>query len=165
MSRIRTIGFITLLLTFPVIVNAVGVGARPTTLEIAGQVRQVSSAEVLVLNTGDEPALYEVTADAFASEFVFTPAVFSLDPNGTQLVKVEVKPTVTGTWSTHISVVAHPYGSQLTAASGIKIAVHVQATGIPAWQQPFLWGIVGALGLGLIGMVYYRRKKRYEHRE
>jgi hypothetical protein len=138
--------------------HAAGVGVRPSTLSASGRIGEPAKVEVLVMNTGDEPAVYSLQADTAADRVTFVPSAFSLDPQGSQVVLVTARPK-SGSETILLSVVARPLGATV-AAAGVKVPLVLSGTGFSAAQ---LVGIIAVLVValgGVVGIALHWRKRK-----
>lgn len=137
---------------------AVSIGIKPTELNLPVVIGQETESEMLVINTGAEPALYQVYPDDSTDKITVKPADFRLEPNGSQIVTVIVKTWKPGKFSTNLSVVAWPFSlNGLAAVPGIKVPITITSLDIPFW-----W-IVLEIAVGSCLIMFFMiklRKKR-----
>lgn len=139
--------------------QAVGVGVKPTRLDLSVKAGQELVTEFLVINVAEVPAMYQVYPDAMIDEIKVDPADFQLEPGSNKIVKIKVEIKNPGRFSTNISVVARPLGAGgLVAASGVKVPIEIVSSGIP-----FGGIILGLLAICLVViftlLLIKRRKK------
>ncbi len=129
-------------------VLALSVGVKPKEFNLEAKIWRTTEAEMLVFNTGKEPSLYQVFPDGLESEIKIIPSDFRLEANGSQVIKIIIKPKTTGKLFTNISVVAHPLAADgLAAASGIKVPVSLAVSGINFWYLVLIVVLLACLTL------------------
>lgn len=133
---------------------AVGVGVKPDKIDLNITAGKETQTEILVINVAEQPAIYEIYLDALEKNITISPNEFQLDPDATQIVKLNIKINSLGKFATNLSVVARPLSAGgLTAASGVKIPLTVTTSGIPLW-----WISLGIAFVGLVALLAIRKK-------
>lgn len=114
----------------PIRAGAVGIGVKPKSLNInAGSGGEVNT-EMLVMNTGREPAMYKIFPDGLENKIKISPSDFRLEPDGTQIVKVSVKIIAPGKYASNLSVMAKPLSTEgFSASTGVKIPIEINVFG------------------------------------
>lgn len=139
-------GFFIICLLFSSSVQAVGVGVKPKEINLSVKINQETITEILVMNVSAEPAIYQIYPDALEQEIKTEPSDFRLEPDGSQIIKVKVILKTPGRFNTNLSIVARPLGnSGLTAASGVKIPITIESSGLP-----WLWLLAGSILICLL---------------
>lgn len=134
----RKVSFFILLIIFflaPVhSVFGISVGVKPRELKINTFAGKETKSEMLIFNAGKEAALYQVLPDAYNKKIFIEPAVFRLEPEGNQVVKVAVKSWRPGKFNTDISVVARSLSAGgIPVASGAKVPIVIAVSGAMLW--------------------------------
>ena len=138
-------------------VTAVGVMVKPKEINLTLAAGEKAKTEFLVINSANEPAIYQVILDGNDSAIKIQPAEFLLDAGQSQLVTLTARFFWPKNYSGEVSVVARPPGaSGLVTATGIKLPIKIEVIGLP-W---FL--IIGGLAFicSLVFFVISLRKKR-----
>lgn len=111
-------------------VNAVGIGVKPKKLNLNINAGRETKTEMLIMNTGNEPALYKIYSDELKNKIKIYPADFRLEPDGTQIVNISVKMIIPGKYATNLSIIAKPLDANgLPALSGVKIPMGITVFG------------------------------------
>jgi len=140
--------------------QAVGVGVKPKEIDLTVKIGRETVTEFLVMNVSDQPAIYQVYPDALEGEIKLGPSDFRLEPGGSQIVKASIIISGPGRYSTNISVVARPLGATgLVAASGVKVPITIDSSGIPIW-----WLGVGVVLACLVIIFVLLLIKRRNHK-
>lgn len=127
--------------SFPSLVSALGVLARPDRLEIQSYLGRTASLELLVANNTNEPALYSVYADGLKKQITIEPENFKLEANETRSVRIAARFFWPGAYRTNISVLAKSLSAgDLSALPGLKVPLSVLIGG---------WSVIAVLA-GLI---------------
>lgn len=137
--------------------GAVGIGVKPKELNLKVVVGRETETEILVTNAGEEPALYQVYPDGLIGKIAVQPTDFRLEPNGSQIIKVIVRVRSPGKLTTNLSVIARPFSSSgFSAATGVKVPINIEASGIPWW-----WVVLGTIiSVCLLVLFVIRLKKK-----
>ena len=139
-------------------VEAVGLGVKPTQLNLNVAVGQKIQTEILVFNVSSEPAMFQVYPDALNKEIKISPTDFQLEANGSQIVKINLALNKAGRFAANLSVVARPLGSQgLPAASGVKVPITIVVSGIPQWL--IIFSVILSICLLLFFVVKLKKPK------
>ncbi|MFA6322105.1 MAG: DUF4430 domain-containing protein [Candidatus Buchananbacteria bacterium] len=110
--------------------SAVGVMVRPSQLDFSVPVFKTETKELLVINSGVEPAIFQLRLETKKSHLAIEPSEFKLDANESRIVKVKTFFYWPGEYLTIVDVVARPLAAGgLSAASGLKIPVKVAVSG------------------------------------
>ena len=137
---------------------AVSIGIKPTELNLPVVIGQETESKILVINTGEEPALYQVYPDDLADKITVKPADFHLEPGGSKIIAVIVKTWKPGKFSTNLSVVARPFGlNGIVTVPGIKVPITITSLDIPFWWI-VLEVVVGSCAI-IFFMIKLRNKK------
>lgn len=139
-------------------VYAIGLGVKPTEINLKVVIGKPTETELLVMNVTNQPAYYQVYPDAFADQIMVGPTDFRLEPETSQIIKVKINPKNPGRFATNISIVARPLDAAgLSAASGVKVPITLEVSGLPFFR--LLIGIVVGICLLLIfGVKLLRRQ-------
>lgn len=114
----------------PVTADAVGIGVKPKSLNINAGAGRAVKTEMLVMNTGAEPAMYKITPDGLENRINISPADFRLEPDGTQIISVSVKILTPGKYASNLSVMAKPLSTEgFSASTGVKIPIEINVFG------------------------------------
>ena len=103
-------------------VSAISIGVKPTKVEMKLKIGEQVSTEMLVKNTGPEPALYKIFPDKYGRNIKIVPSEFKLDGSEEKIVNITTRFWLPGKNYTDISVVARPLNaSPALSLPGIKI--------------------------------------------
>lgn len=154
MKRIILFLIIILSLVSAGLASAASVGVKPKELNLEVLVGVKKEAEILVFNSGEEPALYNISPDAFGDKISVAPSDFRLEPGGSQVVAVSIKTWIPKKFSTNFSIVSRPLGAgNMPTAAGVKIPI------IVAISSLILWRILGiAAGICFLALVVVKLK-------
>ena len=72
-------------------VLAVSVGVKPKELNLEVTAGKKAETEILIINTGQEPAFYKVYPDNFKNKIIIKPSDFRLNPGDSQIVNANIK--------------------------------------------------------------------------
>ena len=115
---------VNLLLFFPLLILAVGVGADPSFLDLMLKRGQPQEVEILVYNISQEAAIYQIFPDQLNDWIKAEPANFRLESGENRVVKIKVLAEKAGKKETNISLLAAPLDrGGFSISSGIKIPV------------------------------------------
>jgi len=107
---------------------AVSVGVKPKELNLKATIGMSAETELLIVNTGIEPAFYQIYPDDFTKKITVQPSDFRLEPNGNQIVSIIVKSWKPEKSVTNLSVVARPLNIQgLSANPGVKVPLVINS--------------------------------------
>ena len=138
-------------------VLAVGIGVRPTAVNLNVRAGKTVETEILVMNVSDQPALYQVYLDGLQDSVRVSPSDFQLEPQASQLITLSITVQRPGRFATNISAVARPLSaSGLPAASGVKVPLTITASGIPLWW--LIFGIGFTVCLVIFFMLKFRKR-------
>lgn len=108
-------------------VEAVALKVSPTEIKIETEPRVLTKEEIIVENSGNNVALYEVYLDNFSDWIKVKPESFTLESREFKKVVLEIKNEKEGIFSTLISVVAKPLSQrEFKANSGVKIPLEIR---------------------------------------
>ncbi|MDP2765906.1 MAG: hypothetical protein Q8O41_00410 [Candidatus Methanoperedens sp.] len=140
-------------------VLAVSIGVKPTELNLNVKSGKEVEGDILIINTGGEPALYHVYPDGLNKKIIVKPSDFRLEAYSNQIVAIIAKSQYPGRFSTNLSITARPLGSSgVVVASGIKVPITVTSADIPFWWV-ILEAVIGGC-LIIFFMVKLKNKRR-----
>jgi len=106
--------------------KAIGIGIKPSYLEVSLNEREKITTSLRVYNISNEPAQFRIYADELIDWLKITPTEFRLEAQETKVVKIEVEAKDSGRRSTNLSVVGSPLNkSQFNADSGVKVPLRL----------------------------------------
>jgi hypothetical protein len=149
---------IAVMLLFPVLLLAAGVGIAPKELEFDAYLGGSASETLYVINTGDSEAEYRVYAEEkYKNWFDITPSEFTLTPSEVKEVQITVSPPLlsVGDYAAYIYVAATNPSPQLGMGAGIKVPVHLH---IASWPLYVAIGMVVLLA-ALAAFFVWRRSR------
>ncbi len=146
-----------------------GVGVSPGRMEFSVRPGGMETQELYVVNQNSEAADFVVYVEGRnAGWFRITPAEFTLPGKGHRNVEIELTPSIIAypqEYDISVCVISMPVGSDLRIAAGIKVATHVQITGLPIMAVQW-WiasvAIVLIMAAGVVG--FWIRKANYMQR-
>jgi len=107
-------------------VQAVGIGVKPSFLELDISKGADQTAKLTVYNVSSEAAWYRVYADELSDWITIEPANFRLEASETKQINVIVQAVEEGRQVTNLSVVASPLDKRVfNADSGVKIPLRL----------------------------------------
>ncbi len=127
-TKFGLILFCLLISFFSVVDNAgaVSIGIKPKEIKTSVSICEQKTIEVLIKNTGQEPAMYKVFTDSYTDNIKIKPDIFKLESREEKVLKVIFKFRLPGKVDTNLSVVARPLDINGVAASpGVKIPVNI----------------------------------------
>ena len=105
---------------------ALGLSVRPQELSIFASMGQLAETELLIINSSDEPALYQVYPDDQVKNISIEPPSFRLEPGGNQQVNINVKKWLSGEYKTDISIVSQlPNAQKYAVNAGVKVPLEI----------------------------------------
>lgn len=123
----------------PAAVLAAAVTVKPQQVDIVFNVNQKGSAELLVVNSDDAPALFTITS---TNSISIEPHSFQMNPYESKKIVVFIESILPKTKNTEISVVSHPLkAGGISAAAGIKVPLTFTAYGIH-WSFPLFGAVI-----------------------
>ena len=122
---IITIFVFCLLLSFNS-VFAIGIGAKPSSLNLDLEINQPKKAKILIYNVSQEAGIFQVYADELSEWIKVEPNNFRLEARETKEVEIAITAKDGGIKTTNISILATPLNRQsFSALSGIKIPLRL----------------------------------------
>ncbi|RJQ31424.1 hypothetical protein C4572_02470 [Candidatus Parcubacteria bacterium] len=155
------------ILLAPVAAGAVGIGVRPSDLNINVSLNQQKTADLIVYNLSAEPAVFDVYSDELNSWITIAPNNFRLEAEETKVIKITVNGKEAGRTATNISVVAKGLNKRLfNADSGIKVPLKINVTkNVASLSRPVVILLsIGAVFVCLVSwfMLKFGRKPWYK---
>ncbi len=158
-------------------VLAIGIGAKPSFLDLELKAGQSERTEILVYNISQEAGLFQVFPDELKDWIKIEPDNFRLEAGENKKVEITILAKEGGKKTTNLSVSAMPLDRRgFTISSGIKIPLHLNveekrefflASVLTAFHQSRLWLIIeifiGILAICLIELFvrkYFKRRKK-----
>ncbi|OGY82352.1 MAG: hypothetical protein A3F54_02265 [Candidatus Kerfeldbacteria bacterium RIFCSPHIGHO2_12_FULL_48_17] len=144
---------------------AIGVGAKPSHLEMNFANRNTQTTEVIVFNLSDEAAALTIAPDELRDWITIEPTTLELAAQEHATVKVTITPQDSGQVTTNLSITAESLHKQgFNPASGIKIPINIQVQEKSADTVNLRLFISIGLGIlalaiivGMIGFFWYRK--------
>ncbi|MBZ9569644.1 hypothetical protein KJA16_01845 [Patescibacteria group bacterium] len=151
---------------------AIGIGTKPSFLDLELKVGQPKKTEILVYNISQEAGIFQVFPDELNEWIEIEPNNFRLEAGENKKVKITVLAKEEGKKATNLSVLANPLDRQsFSVSSGIKIPMQLNvreerlifsAFALGFISQNWIW-ITGILVICLIGFFlvkYFNRRKK-----
>lgn len=126
-------------------VGAVGVGVKPSYLELTLPAGQVAEAKLNIYNVSLEPAQFKIYPDELKDWIKVEPADFRLEASEVKAVKIYITAKEDGKQATNLSVVATPLDKrQFNADSGIKVPVRLNISpgATRLWENIFVFMVL-----------------------
>ena len=115
-------------------VDAISIGVKPTAINFVSELGKEAKTEILIKNTGNDPAFYKISPDAYKKNIVIAPSVLRLNSNEEKVITLTVKFFLPKNYTTDLSIVANSVNSaSLAAVPGLKIPVTIKTTINAVW--------------------------------
>lgn len=106
----------------PVQLFAIGLLVKPQKLTLSSIPALPKTAEILVQNNSDQPALYLISVDAYKNQIKIEPSEIKLEPNESKTILITAKFLRPGSRQTNISITANYLSAgELSAVAGVKV--------------------------------------------
>lgn len=162
MKKYFLIFFISLVF-FPTPLGATGILVTPSKLFVQTTVKKAVAKELVIKNISQGPLIYNLYSDELSEMITINPSIFRLEPTEEQKIKITIKPTITGTLITNISIVAQEIDRRkFNADAGVKIPLEIIALSKVAINySKFLIGkIFGLIVIISLIIILIRQKKK-----
>ncbi len=152
-------------------VLAIGVGIKPSVLDLELKVGQLERTKILVYNISREAGVFRVFPDELNEWIQIEPNNFRLEAGETKEIHIDILAKEDGMKATNISVLASPLDRRsFSASSGIKIPLKLSVTGeksiflasvLESISLDWVWisGILIVVLLVFFTVKYFKRKK------
>jgi P pilus assembly chaperone PapD len=115
-----------MLVTAPFSAFALGLSVSPSRIDMKVAVDATKEQKIIVVNTSDDVALFDVYPDEMARMIGVSPSSFTLEAGEEKAVQLEVSSEDEGIYSTNISVVARALSDSVVSASGgVKVPLTI----------------------------------------
>lgn len=151
---------------------AIGIGAKPSVLDLELKVGKSKKTEILVYNLSQEAGIFQVFSEELNEWIKIEPNNFRLEAEENKKVKITVLPKEEGIKAINLSVLATPLNRRsFSVGPGLKIPLRLNvkeeksiflASLLKVISQNWIW-IIGALMIiSIIGffLVRYFKKRR-----
>ncbi len=152
---------------------AIGIGAKPSFLDLELKVGQSKEVKILVYNISQEAGIFQVFADELNEWIKIEPNNFRLEAGENKEVKITVSAKEGGGKAINLSVLASPLDRRsFSVGPGLKIPLRLNvkeersiflASILEAFSQNWPRSIIGILVICLIGLFwakYFKRRKK-----
>ena|SRR3989338_1305125 len=146
---------VSVILSIPWMVSAIGISATPATLAIKTTVNREGMARFIVSNPSIEVGLFEVYPEEFEEFITVIPSRFVLEAGERREVLARVKRREVGTLRTTIAVEAQPLGvPSLGVGGGVRLPLSLEVSGesrlfsatvLSGASSIGIWFLLGAL--------------------
>lgn len=170
--KILIILFFCFLLSFDLAL-AIGIGAKPSSLDLELKVGQPKKTEILVYNISQEAGIFQVFPDELADWIKIEPNNFRLEAGENKEVKIKILAKEGGGKTTNLSISATSLDRQsFSIGPGLKIPMRLTvreerpiflASVLETFRQSLPWILVGISAIVLIGLFllkYFKRRKK-----
>jgi len=151
---------------------AIGIGAKPSFLNLELKTGQSKQTNILVYNPSQEPGIFQISPDGLNEEIKVEPSNFRLEAGENKKVKITILPKEEGIKAINLSVSANSLDRQsFSVGPGLKIPLRLNiekgkstflASLLEAISQNWVWlaGIlvVFLIGISLVKCLKKRRK-------
>jgi hypothetical protein len=138
--------------------SAVSVGVKPKEINIFATMFNNGTGELMVKNTGSEPAIYKIYADNYGRNIKVKPDALKLNPGEEGIVKITTRFILPRIIKTNISVLARSVNiSQVAASPGVKIPIVVKVS--PNYRLLNFFLLMLSILLAVVFMVEFKNKK------
>ena len=152
---------------------AIGIGAKPSFLDLELKVGQSKEVKILVYNISQEAGIFQVFPDELNEWIKIEPNNFRLEAGENEGIKIKILAKEEGERVTNLSVLAIPLDRRsFSVGPGLKIPLKLNvkeersiflASVLEAFRQGLPWISVGISAIVLIGfflLKYFKRKKK-----
>jgi hypothetical protein len=152
---------------------AIGIGAKPSFLDLELKVGQSKEVKILVYNISQEAGIFQVFPDELNEWIKIEPNNFRLEAGENKEVKITVLAKEGGGKAISLSVLASPLDRRsFSVGPGLKIPLRLNvkeersiflASVSEAFRQSLPWISVGISAIVLIGfflLKYFKRRKK-----
>jgi hypothetical protein len=152
---------------------AIGIGAKPSFLDLELKVGQSKEVKILVYNISQEAGIFQVFPDELNEWIKIEPNNFRLEAGENKEVKITVSAKEGGGKAINLSVLASPLDRRsFSVGPGLKIPLRLNvkeersiflASILEAFSPNWPWPIIGILAICLIGLFwtkYFKRRKK-----
>jgi len=152
---------------------AIGIGAKPSFLDLELKVGQSKEVKILVYNISQEAGIFQAFPDELSEWIRIEPNNFRLEAGENKEVKITVSAKEGGGKAINLSVLASPLDRRsFSVGPGLKIPLRLNvkeegtiflASVSEAFRQSLLWISVGISVIVLIGfflLKYFKRRKK-----
>lgn len=111
-------------------VSAIGIGTKPSILDLELRVGQPKKTNILVYNISNEPGIFQVLPEELKNWIEIEPSNFRLESGENQKVQITFLAKGDGIKRTNLSVLAKPLDRRsFSINSGIKVPVQLNIQG------------------------------------
>ena len=152
---------------------AIGIGAKPSFLDLELKVGQSKEVKILVYNISQEAGIFQVFPDELNEWIKIEPNNFRLEAGENKEVKIKILAKEEGSKASNLSVLATPLNRQsFSVGPGLKIPLRLNikegrsiflASLLGAISQNWTWTI-GILAIFLIGLFLIKCLERQKKR-
>jgi len=150
---------------------AIGIGAKPSFLNLELKVGQPKQTKILVYNLSQESGIFQISPDELNKEIKVEPSNFRLEAGENKKVKITILPKEEGIKAINLSVSANSLDRQsFSVGPGLKIPLRLNiekrkstflASLLEAISQNWIW-VTGILVVFLIrfSLAKYLKKRK-----
>jgi len=149
---------------------AIGIGAKPSFLDLELKVGQSKEVKILVYNISQEAGIFQVFPDELNEWIKIEPNNFRLEAGENEGIKIKILAKEEGERVTNLSVLAIPLDRRsFSVGPGLKIPLKLNvkeeksiflASVLEVFKQSLPWILVGILAIVLIGLFLLKFLKR-----
>jgi hypothetical protein len=149
---------------------AIGIGAKPSLLDLELKVGQSKETKILVYNISQEAGIFQVFPDELNEWIKIEPNNFRLEAGENEEIKIKILAKEEGERVTNLSVLAIPLDRQsFSVGPGLKIPLKLNvkeeksiflASVLGVFKQSLPWILVEILAIVLIGLFLLKFLKR-----
>ncbi len=137
--------------------QAISIGVKPKEINIAQQIGEQATAQLLIKNTGQEPALYKVYPDQYENNIKVNPSEFELNSNEEKVINISSRWWWLGNFNSNIAIIARPLNAgNAVSIPGVKIPLTIKV--IPDYLD-YLIIVFTILAVALFVVQFKRRAK------
>ena len=142
---------------------AASIGVNPSALAVNQTNAAASQSRIIVYNTGDTPAIYEVYPDHFAEQIAVSQSKFRLEAGDARELSVFFERLPVGNTATAISIVAQDISARDGDPKvGVKIPVDLQIRELaPANQSVFSYILVLLIIIFVVAALWFLQKRKF----
>lgn len=152
---------------------AIGIGAKPSFLDLELKIGQTKETKILVYNISQEPGIFQVFPDELNDWIKIEPDNFRLEAGEDKEIKIKILAEEGGKKATNLSISAIPLvRTSFSVSPGLKIPLRLNieekeefflASLLATIKQNFSLRLIGILLICLIGyflLKYFKRRKK-----
>ena len=137
--------------------QAISIGVKPKEINIIQPIGEQITVQLLIKNTGQEPAMYQVYPDKYEKNISVNPGEFKLDGSEEKIINISSRWWWLGNYNSNIAIIARPLNvGSAVSVPGVKIPLTTKVT---MSHLDYFIIVFTILALALFVLQLKRRKK------